>query len=462
MVRLAQEHVLIVGDSERQVQAAVAAAAPAASVVCVPTVFDAIHELNANVYTSVFVNVEPIERRAEAATRALREAAGDGRIVLVSSPTHEPLSRRLIEAGMDDYLIAPPQPQEIQQILTGPTLRAGTLTQPQPSADGSAPVAAQTLTAPSALQPLLELPLADILVETLYNRPQDSLKAAVENIRARIGQHMSISVQGNDDPMPIAGADRLILSHPLRGEGNTNYGKLVVEIPQQVDQAAANHTLAQVAGLLAKTAMISERHARLQKLAITDELTGVNNSRYFKHFLKTICDRALTEKFTVSLLLFDIDNFKRYNDQFGHGVGDQILIQTAQLMKRCCRDHDLVARISGDEFAVVFWEREGPRMPKAPGTHVVSRIPQTPLTIADRFRKNLSEKCFTEFNALGPAGRGILTISGGMAVFPWDARTPEELIDAADRALMFGAKKGGKNSIYLVGAESDLPESPSE
>jgi len=52
----------------------------------------------------------------------------------------------------------------------------------------------------------------------------------------------------------------------------------------------------------------------------------------------------------VTLLLFDIDNFKNYNDQYGHGVGDEILRQTAALMRKSCREHDLVARISGDEF----------------------------------------------------------------------------------------------------------------
>ena len=59
------------------------------------------------------------------------------------------------------------------------------------------------------------------------------------------------------------------------------------------------------------------------------------------------------------MLLFDIDNFKKYNDEFGHGVGDEILRQTAG-DGDCFREHDVVARISGDEFAVVFWEKEGP------------------------------------------------------------------------------------------------------
>ena len=106
-------------------------------------------------------------------------------------------------------------------------------------------------------------------------------------------------------------------------------------------------------------ALFQERLA--QRLAITDDLTGIYNGRYFRHFLARIIEKARTLRFPVTLLLFDIDNFKSYNDRYGHGVGDEILRQTAALMRRCCRPHDLVARISGDEFAVVFWEKEGPR-----------------------------------------------------------------------------------------------------
>ena len=104
----------------------------------------------------------------------------------------------------------------------------------------------------------------------------------------------------------------------------------------------------------------------LQRLAITDDLTGLANGRYFRHFLAKTIDKAKVMRFPVTLFLFDIDNFKKYNDQFGHCVGDEILKQTATLMRRCVRDHDLVARISGDEFAVVFWEMEGPRQPRDP------------------------------------------------------------------------------------------------
>jgi two-component system cell cycle response regulator len=156
-------------------------------------------------------------------------------------------------------------------------------------------------------------------------------------------------------------------------------------------------------------------------------------------------------RFPVTLLLFDIDNFKKYNDRFGHAVGDEILRQTATLMRKSCRDHDLVARISGDEFAVVFWEKEGPRQPREPNrTGGVSRVPQNIRPILDRFRRTLHSQ---ELACLGPSGKGQLTISGGLAVYPYDANNVNDLIQAADHALMFGAKQSGKNSIFLVGGE---------
>jgi GGDEF domain-containing protein len=158
----------------------------------------------------------------------------------------------------------------------------------------------------------------------------------------------------------------------------------------------------------------------------------------------------------VTLLLFDIDNFKKYNDEFGHSHGDEILRETAAVMKRCVREHDLVARIGGDEFAVVFWDKEGPRQPKEPNKIPVSRPPQEPREIFDRFKRLIETR---DFPGLGTSGQGQLTISGGLANYPWDGRNVRELIELADNELMFKAKKAGKNTILLVGRdEQGKPE----
>ena len=107
MVRLNPERVLLIGDAKRDVQAAVSQAAPGAQVTSVGTVFDGIAELSANAYTTVMAAVEPIERRPEAAVRALRALARDGRLILFGHPTLEMLSRKMMQFGCDDYIVTP-------------------------------------------------------------------------------------------------------------------------------------------------------------------------------------------------------------------------------------------------------------------------------------------------------------------------------------------------------------------
>ena len=151
-----------------------------------------------------------------------------------------------------------------------------------------------------------------------------------------------------DEPDEDIGANMASIPEPTRG-------------PRDEEESAARHFLMQLAQVLSKTTRLRDRHVKLEKLAFTDELTGLFNGRFLRFRLREILKEARTTYFPVTLFLFDIDDFKRYNDQYGHGVGDEILRQTAKLMKKCVRSHDIVARISGDEFAVVFWEKEGPR-----------------------------------------------------------------------------------------------------
>ncbi|HZK82859.1 MAG TPA: GGDEF domain-containing protein, partial [Humisphaera sp.] len=222
------------------------------------------------------------------------------------------------------------------------------------------------------------------------------------------------------------------------------------------EDPALRHILSHVAHLFGNVIALQDRHNRLQKLAIADDLTGLYNARYFRHFLTRIVERAKAMRFPVTLLLFDIDDFKKYNDQYGHGVGDEILKQTAQMIRRCCREHDLVARIGGDEFAVVFWDKEGPRHPLDPNKKPSgpSRPPQTPVQIFERFKRLAAS---SDFSGLGASGRGRLSVSGGLAVYPYDAQDVPGLIKAADDYLMFKAKKAGKNSIYLVEGREQKP-----
>ena len=200
-----------------------------------------------------------------------------------------------------------------------------------------------------------------------------------------------------------------------------------------------------------------ERVEQLEKLATEDDLTGLKNRRYIWEFARQVIERSKSENGRVTLLIFDIDNFKHYNDVYGHPAGDEILKEAAVLMRRCCRGHDVVGRIGGDEFAVVFWddprrklsEEESERRSK------MADHPKEAIFIAKRFRNELGK---AELHLLGPEGKGVLTISGGLASFPRDGATTDELFEQADKALM-EAKRSGKNKIYLVGGpQGDIAE----
>ena len=214
---------------------------------------------------------------------------------------------------------------------------------------------------------------------------------------------------------------------------------------------------AETAALVTIDAATEAKIKQLEKLATEDDLTGLKNRRYIWEFSRQIIEHAREEDGWVTLLLFDIDNLKSYNDAYGHLAGDEILKQAAILMRRCCRGHDVVGRIGGDEFAVVFWD--GPQRKslkeEAERRSASQEHPKEVISIAKRFRRELEK---AEFHLLGPQGKGVLTISGGLASFPRDGSTIQELFGQADKALL-EAKRSGKNRIYLVGKpKSDIDD----
>jgi PleD family two-component response regulator len=441
MNSLAQENILLIGDQDRQLHAALAQVLPSAHVTAVSSYFDAITDLAGMSYTTILAAAAPIERRPESALQTLRELAGDARLLLFGDSGYEPLSRKMLDFGLDDYILTPASPPELQQMFGSPPLRLAPA--PQVTENSPAPISG------GRIDLLNGLPIADVMLDALMHHPNDAQRAAVAQINSRIGPAMQLILQKPSAPAPAAPDGHTILSHATRFE-NRPAGALHLIIPRDEDQTAARHLLAQLAFLFSRLTALEDRHNRLQRLAISDDLTGLYNGRYFRIFLAQILEKARLKRFPVTLLLFDIDNFKSYNDRYGHCVGDEILKQTAQLIRSCCREHDHVARVSGDEFGVIFWEKEGPRQPRdsKPDAPQASRVPQTIVDILNRFRNAIAG---TDLKMIGPHGRGVLSISGGLAVYPYDASTPTALYDAADKALMFGAKKSGKNSFFLVG-----------
>jgi two-component system cell cycle response regulator len=208
---------------------------------------------------------------------------------------------------------------------------------------------------------------------------------------------------------------------------------------------------AEISGSQQKDQDKDRRIEALETLVMQDDLTGLKNRRYLRQFLPAILQKAKANKYQVTLLLFDIDDFKHYNDSYGHAVGDEVLRQTAKLIRRCCRTQDVVTRLGGDEFAVIFWDVPGEQPQAAQGASDRRKSsqghPRQTVFMAERFRQEMAS---TPFERLGPKGKGSLTISGGLATFPVDASTAAELFEKADQAML-EAKRSGKNLIHLVG-----------
>jgi two-component system, cell cycle response regulator len=447
MITRDSSRILLVGESAGAMYSALSSAAPRSEIVTTPTVFDAIAELSAGEFHAVFCPAEPIERRAESAVATLRGVAGDARLILFGHPTHEPLSRRMLKCGCDDYVVTPAEPAEISEILSQPRNSKGEARSvkdeilPTHSSDS---VRERSSESSSIFD-------SNIFLDALLNHPTDAPSAAITHLSRTLSPMRLSLLQQHESPPPAADGF-VAFSQPLdraRSDSPTIY----LQAPSSRDEAETRELLDHLAVGFAKLTAVHDRFLHLKKLATTDELTGLANSRWFRERLKKIMESARKNKTPVTLLLFDIDDFKKYNDRHGHGTGDEILKQTSQLMRRCVREHDVVARIGGDEFAVIFWENQGPRTvrdPHADPDTATGRPPQTPAIMCKRFQSLLAKHAFS---ALGSAGLGTLTISGGLATFPWDGANPEELIAAADKALMFGAKRSGKNSIALVGED---------
>jgi diguanylate cyclase (GGDEF)-like protein len=167
-----------------------------------------------------------------------------------------------------------------------------------------------------------------------------------------------------------------------------------------------------------------------ERSAITDGLTGLFNRRHFTQTLRHEISRARRHKSKVSLVLFDIDDFKKLNDTKGHPEGDKVLVRTAALIKEGVREIDMASRYGGEEFAVV--------------------LPETSRTgafvVADRVRQRV------ENHFRRTRGVSNVTLSGGVASFPDDATTLPDLIKKADLGL-YRSKAAGKNRITLAKGE---------
>ncbi|MGH7185042.1 MAG: diguanylate cyclase, partial [Pseudomonadota bacterium] len=390
---------------------------PAWEVACCDSYLSGIADLTHKPARAVLARVDGSAAQLDNAVAGLREAAGPStRLILCCAPEAEPITRRAMQNGANDYIIFPIQGDEIDAAVGYVRLRSG-----------------QYLTAapPASTQ---ELTLLSASLASLSAKPMVLLEKLAALIHAALdARGATVIVEG------AAAACGEVVTKPVLSAALTSESGVIGQLtvgervgrPYTLDDA---QKLTHYAGVVSHILAAASNHRQWRQLAVTDECSGLPNRRFLREELISIFARAQAEHFPVTLLFFDLDDFKTYNDRFGHDAGDEIIRVTGQLFRKHCREQDIVTRYGGDEFAVVFWDREGPRT-------AGSKHPQCALSILDRVKSAL---CTEPFPFLGSEGQGRLTISGGLATYPWDAATPEDLLRRADEALL-AAKRDGKN-----------------
>jgi diguanylate cyclase (GGDEF)-like protein len=190
-------------------------------------------------------------------------------------------------------------------------------------------------------------------------------------------------------------------------------------------------------GILTNMATLTLKNIKqfriIEELSYTDSMTGLYNYRYFYQRLNEEIFRAKRFRRKLSLVIFDIDEFKIYNDTYGHQAGDAVLRQLGKFILSVVRSMDVVSRYGGEEFCVI--------MPEADDKECVKFM--------ERLRKSIKEYPFKD-EYLGHEHN--ITVSLGGAVYPQDAVDPDRLIYCADMALL-RAKNTGRNRSIMFSSE---------
>ena len=175
--------------------------------------------------------------------------------------------------------------------------------------------------------------------------------------------------------------------------------------------------------------------ARMRQLAYVDGLTGIHNRRYFEMRIVEELERASRFQGRMSVIMVDIDHFKRLNDEFGHLLGDEVLRGVAGILKQQLRKVDMVCRYGGEEFAVVVPETTG----------------ENAVTVAEKLRRQIESHPF-------PGVPRPVTISCGVADYPLHGGTRDEVVAAADGAL-YAAKQAGRNRVIAATLTKEISAS---
>ena len=235
----------------------------------------------------------------------------------------------------------------------------------------------------------------------------------------------------------------LLIVRPLerltKGAAEVAEGDLAVDLPTATGEVGDltyvfNHMVGRLRQsrqqLDAVNETLRDRNEELERLSASDSLTGLSNRRILTQRLSEELLRSQRQNHSFTVVMLDVDHFKKYNDAHGHPAGDEVLKRVANILRTSTRAGDCTARYGGEEFAVLL---------SGKGAEEATQL-------AERIRKRVADEEF-------PAGR--ITVSAGIAEFPDHGHTAEAVISSADEAL-YEAKRGGRNRVICAQKKAKL------
>jgi diguanylate cyclase (GGDEF)-like protein len=204
----------------------------------------------------------------------------------------------------------------------------------------------------------------------------------------------------------------------------------------------SDEALEALRGDLQSALSTARKYDSIRRQVVTDHLTRLYNRRHFVNRAQEELSRSLREQAPMSMVMVDIDYFKRFNDTYGHATGDRVLQAVAAQLQDAVRTSDVCARYGGEEFMLL--------LPNTPGDNAVF--------MADRVRRALAN---TRYTGLGLPPDAAITISCGVATCPRDATEVDSLLELADQAL-YRAKAAGRDCVrqYEPQVEPTLSAQP--
>lgn len=350
---------------------------------------------------------------------SLRQTAPQAHIVVSASAPDEPLARRLLEAGASDYVLEPLRRDELEQALR--------IVRPQPLPE--APIAQEPTPA--------EIRLLSEALRDLSEGPQPIARRLCRLLCAAFHARGAL-IQIDDLAASEGEVSEPVLQHEIRREDRVVGRVALARSLRGAYPPLAALRLGEYAALIETCVSQAAQRQHWQQLAWSDDLTGLPNARFLECKLDELIGQAAAARKRLTVVIFDVAGLRDYNQAHGRAAGDRLLRELGELLRRTTRGYDVVGRWGADEFVAILVDGEPPR-------RVGSEHPRQVAALARRFEKALSERAYER---LGRDRPGPVVLYGGLACYPWDGATREQLLTTAERALRT-ARTAAAEGIWL-------------